>query len=173
MHSGESEHWKPIHFGFGYEVSNLGRVRSEVSGLVLRSKPRINGYISAALKGADGQKRFYVHRLVAAAFIRPINQGEVVNHINFIRSDNRACNLEIVTPAQNAAHSVAAGRYADNGRNVPRGDLSPGSKVRSGDVLTIRERHASGESLGALGRQFGITKNQVSNIVNRRSWAHL
>ncbi len=170
MHSGESEMWAAVP-GYDYEVSTKGRVRSLKTGRVQKAKPRINGYVSAMLQSDDGEKRFYVHRLVVSAFIRAMAEGEVVNHINFIRHDNRLENLEIVDMRQNAKHSKDAGRYAGNRFNAPRGDKSPCAKLNSLKVRAIRELRDSGATLTQIGSQYGITKTHVSNIVRRLSWA--
>jgi len=54
--------------------------------------------------GVEHQKRYYVHRLVATAFLpNPKNLPEV-NHINDKRDDNRLENLEWVTRSQNKHH---------------------------------------------------------------------
>lgn len=55
------------------------------------------GYVS--INGVRG-----IHRLIA----NPA-KGEVVDHINGIRTDNRRCNLRCVTQAQNAANRKSRG----------------------------------------------------------------
>lgn len=42
-----------------------------------------------------------VHRVVADLFIECDDTSKVVNHINHIKKDNRASNLEWVTPVEN------------------------------------------------------------------------
>lgn len=58
------------------------------------------------------QKSFYVHRLVAETFIGPIPKGEVVNHLNENKLDNRLENLEICTVTQNNNHGTRNERIA-------------------------------------------------------------
>lgn len=41
-------------------------------------------------------KAFLVHRLVADAFIKPLESGEQVDHINGVHSDNRVENLRVM-----------------------------------------------------------------------------
>ena len=50
-------------------------------------------------------KFYYLHRLVARMFVpNPCPElFSVVHHLNCIRSDNRACNLQWTTPALNAS----------------------------------------------------------------------
>ena len=55
----------------------------------------------------DGnRKTLLVHRIVAAAFC-PRNEGDQINHLNSIRHDNRAENLEWCTGKENVAHAIA------------------------------------------------------------------
>lgn len=83
----------------GYFVSSDGQVRSGEKAI----KPWVvksTGYAQVDLAG----KRFSVHRLVAAAFhVTPL-AGQVVNHKNGVRCDNRAENLEWVTHSDNLRH---------------------------------------------------------------------
>ena len=71
-----------------------------------------NGYACVHLykKGKNSRKPVSVHKLVATAFVKnPLNKREV-NHINFIKTDNRAENLEWVSRAENVAHAMFNGR---------------------------------------------------------------
>lgn len=94
----EQERWKPI-FGYdgAYQVSDLGRVRSKKYGRwkVMRQKKIGSGYLSITLSKDGKQEYFYVHRLVASAFIENDNIFNTeVNHRNEVKTDNRASNLE-------------------------------------------------------------------------------
>lgn len=96
-----TETWLPV-TGFEglYEVSDLGNVRSLLSGKVLRPVLHSAGYLQVSLK----RRWYYVHRLVAAAFVAGDNSLQV-NHRNGRRDDNRASNLEWVTCSENHKHS--------------------------------------------------------------------
>ena len=79
-----------------YEVSTLGHVRNRKTGHVLiNQKRRQNGYASICLQIGDGkQVTFYVHILVADAFL-PNSQGlPEVNHKDQNKMNPRLCNLE-------------------------------------------------------------------------------
>lgn len=99
----EEEIWKDIPNYEGiYYVSTLGRIKSTKTGKEKILKGYINpyGYVAVSLSG----KTKIVHRLVAIVFLNhtPCGFELVVNHKNFIRSDNRLENLEIVTARENA-----------------------------------------------------------------------
>ena len=165
------ECWKIVVGAPAYSVSSEGRVQRLDTGRMLSLTPRPNGYVNVSLSVSPGRKvRFYVHRLVAQAFIGDLTGGMQVNHKNFVRSDNSAANLEIVTCAENAAYSNRAGRHAIIGRNTPRGENSCRSKLNAAQVDEIRAMRARGALLGAVAAQFGISKTQVSNIINGKSW---
>ena len=111
------EVWKPIEGYEGlYEVSNLGRVRSlefrNNHVLVRRNKilsatDNGHGYKIVGLRTSsdDRRRNYYVHRLVAAAFVKNPNNLPVVDHIDHDRSNNVASNLQWVTQAENVRRS--------------------------------------------------------------------
>lgn len=102
-----TETWKDIE-GYEnlYQVSSSGKVRSLRFNKIklLKSGTTLSGYRNVSLRGEDGvATMYYVHRLVANAFITNDNPSEkiYVNHINHLRDCNHVENLEWVTPAQN------------------------------------------------------------------------
>lgn len=101
-----------------YQVSNLGNVKSldrlswngkvwhKLKGRVLKSTKDREGYLAVSLTKNNSRKVKRVHQLVAMAFLdhKPNGYKLVVNHINFIRDDNKLENLEVVTQRQNTNH---------------------------------------------------------------------
>ena len=94
----KNEQWRDIDGYDGmYQVSDLGRVRSLKFGRVkvLRSYKNRYGYLKVFLSKNGKRHNIYVHRLVAYAFIpNSDNTKNEINHINEIKTDNRATNLE-------------------------------------------------------------------------------
>jgi len=108
-----NELWVDIAGAEGYQISNMGRVKSlnkyDEAGrhhlLRLREATK-GGYYKADLDKYNWRPS--VHRLVAAAFLGKSDLD--VNHIDFDRANNRLENLEYCTRKENTAHSKRAGR---------------------------------------------------------------
>lgn len=116
-----------------YKISSDGQVIGP-SGKILKPTKMQIGYYSVALSLGEGKViRKYVHRLVAEEFIGPIKKGDVVNHINLDKLDNRLENLEIVNRKFNGEHWAAEGKSTKSGRKrtglCGRGHLLPEGKV--------------------------------------------
>lgn len=109
LDSNAEECWRPIYDCPGYEVSNHGRVRSfrrkGIGKISVAKVNKVTGYCQVGLITPSGSVTTRtVHRLVAAAFVGPIGEGVVVNHIDGSRTNNHASNLEIVGRAANVLH---------------------------------------------------------------------
>lgn len=170
----DQEIWKPVTgFADRYQVSNLGNIKSLRGNWKQKTQSKLliphrtkQGYCIVQLCRAGTKIYAKVHRLVAAAFIGDSN-GLCVNHINGIKDDNRVCNLEYVTPAENSAHAAL------NGLST-KGERNSHSKLRADDVLEIRRRFRKGNiSQTALAKEYHITSQMVGRIVRGQSWQHL
>jgi len=117
----KQEKWRYIPgFGDKYLASSLGRVKRIAyyrrfwSGFVkfypekiLSEKTMKSGYKTVVVC----RKKHLVHRLVCAAFHANYYNKPQVNHKFPIKSDNRAENLEWVTPKENSDHAKKNGLY--------------------------------------------------------------
>ena len=123
----KNEIWKDVAGYEGlYQVSSEGRVKGLERTFIDNSerkrtvkerilKPITNHYgyqVVNLYTGGGKPKRFYVHRLVCEAFHEnPENKLEV-NHINEIKIDNRAVNLEWSTRRENLNYGTRNERIA-------------------------------------------------------------
>ena len=131
------EVWKDIKdYEDYYQVSNQGRVRRKdgyvnsgikhndkrfVKGKVLKQSLKRNGYLTVDLSKNYKVKTVSVHRLVANHFCGKTTEEQTeVNHINCNKQDNRAENLEWVTPQRNKEHAKENHRYKGQGQRLIR-----------------------------------------------------
>lgn len=102
------EEWRPIAGYEGlYEVSDQGRIRSLCKGKCLIS-PKIKflqkhykGHLFIYLYKEGERKKFFVHRIVAVAFIPNPYMKLLVNHIDEVKHNNAVTNLEWMTEGEN------------------------------------------------------------------------
>lgn len=103
------EIWKDVLEYEGlYQVSNLGRVRSLYNRniKILKAQKNKNGYLHLGLKKDGKVKNFLVHCLVWEVFKGKKPEGYEVNHINEDKTDNRLCNLNLMTRKENCNHGT-------------------------------------------------------------------
>jgi len=106
------EIWKDIPwYEWLYQVSSLWRIKTLWKwNSNISKKERIlkwwiaNWYKRVTLFKNNKRKQFSVHRLVWLAFIKNINNEKCINHINWIKSDNRVENLEWISYSWNTKH---------------------------------------------------------------------
>ena len=101
------EIWIPLK---GYEkyymISNEGRVFSFHKNKPLKPHKCKNGYAYVCLVNDDSKHFYSLHRIIAKHFVPGYtNEKCFVNHINEIKTDNRAANLEWCTKAYNNTYN--------------------------------------------------------------------
>lgn len=169
--------WKTLDLDPASEVSDEGQVRQktivlggyEFTDFVRKPSVTKHGYEYLGFRGSDGtQVNQYVHRLVAQAFVPNPDNKPWVNHINGAKCDNRAVNLEWVTPAENAQHA------RDNGlMHYPLGEKHHSSTLTDEQVKCIKDRLRKGEKGAVLAREFKVTPSLISHIKAGRRWPHI
>ena len=97
---------------FDYWAGVDGNIYSIKSGEIKRLKPSDNGigYLKIRLSTKEGVKSHYIHRLIASAWLEngdvdaTGNCSNEINHIDGDKSNNKLCNLERCSKAENAVH---------------------------------------------------------------------
>lgn len=124
----DDEIWKPIKGYEGYyEVSNRGNVKSLSRQIKIRNgkdalkKEKIlklqktkNGYLSVMLSKERTFLGFYVHRLVARAFIPNPENKPQIDHIDGSRDNNNVNNLRWCTAKENRNYPIARKRVYES-----------------------------------------------------------
>ena len=163
------EVWRDKKLGFnsyGLQVSSLGNVRTTD-----KRYKSINdngaGYKFVRIHNTDNKtgKNFYIHRLVAEAFLeQPCELKTQVNHIDGDKSNNNADNLEWVCPSGNIRH------MHENGLNIKRRNHGELVQVSDTVVAYAYSKVVMGiSSISEAAREFGFPRTTLSSIVNKRS----
>lgn len=166
------EKWVDVPGYPGYQVSDLGRVRtvdrrvlgkdgrSELHrGKVLKPQRLKNGYTEVYLCDGKSRKHRTVHSLVAQSFLGEKPTGHDVMHINGDRSDNRAENLKYGSRSENLRSTYDYGGRQANG------------KLSLEDVDIIRHRLSRGESPILIAQDFEVDSAAIYHIRNGTTFA--
>lgn len=144
----------------GLFVSNLGRVYRSFNALknyYTRSrfvKPTVanTGYYVFSFNG----KTYQIHRIVAELFVENNNNYNVVNHIDYNRTNNHYENLEWTTIEKNTNHSVKSDRYA--------------KKLDRDSVIEILKSKKTVKELSIF---YNVSKVNIRLIKKRKIWKHI
>lgn len=176
------EEWRSVPGHDGYEVSNLGRVRSldryvltkrghrrfkKGQLLKVRIKSdalRIEDRYPHVMLGRGRSRR--VHQLVAWAFIGPQPAGHYVCHDDGDRQNNRDSNLYYGTAKQNQLD-----RHRHGGRGF--GSKHHNARLNDNQIADIRRRLDAGERQRDIAGVFGVTQSAISNIKTGTRWSHV
>ena len=138
-------------------------VVNKSDGRILRSIRTNLGYRTVRLYDGYGSSKWYpVHRLVALAFVPNPNNYPEVNHIDEVKYNNRADNLEWCDRTYNINYGTRIQRLSESHINNPF--LS--KKVYSVDENGIVEIY---DSIGEAGRQTGLSHQNIVRTLKGRS----
>ena len=133
-----------------YECDTDGVVYSK-TGKPLKFSINHRGYCIIGLCMNGVPKYMSVHSVIAKTFVPnpdPINKNQV-NHINGVKTDNRAENLEWVTPKENTDHArnvlgyCNTGKYNTKAKRVVGYDRKTNEKIYEFDSLADAARYFS------------------------------
>lgn len=137
------EEWRLIEGTTDAFVSTGGAIA--IGGVTITPKEDSEGYLRCTVAP---KYRDRVHRFVARAFCENPEGKTCVNHINGVKSDNRAANLEWCTPKENAEAASKAG-LLHGGRQRPVVAIGNGkvvffrSQAEAAFVLNISSKEIS------------------------------
>ena len=156
-----------------YEINSLGIIR-RVTGrrrgtIGLIKKPFVidKGYHQTHLYKDGKRKRFFIHTLVAQAFLppKPSIKHEVA-HIDGDAGNPAASNLCWKTHKENEEDKLRHGTLL-HGEDVGT------SKLTVDDVVAIKRKLKYGLSQAVIAKEYGVCQSSISNIKIGRRWKHV
>lgn len=169
------EEWRNILDFNGYQVSNIGRVRSMdrfcgnrhgvIHGKLL--KPFINrrGYLEVNLYKNSKCTAKIIHRLVAKAFIPNNFNKPQVNHIDGNKLNNKVSNLEWMSNSENQLHAYKLGLQPSRA-----GENNNKAKITDKDVNLLKQLYNSGMSIIEVSNSSNINMSIIRQIIYGRTW---
>lgn len=180
------EVWRPVRgFEGYYEVSDQGSVRSidrvveatnrtmHIRGKVLTPCLKKEGYLAVGLYRDGREKRMYVHRMVAEAFVPRPEGCDYVDHINCVRDDPRAENLRWVTASENVRHSIDEGHYdVDRHREYLSSEHARRRAAEANRCPVVRDDGVIYGSVAEAAEAMGYkTGSVLSRHLNGKAWS--
>lgn len=144
------EKWIPIIDWPGYDVSNLGRVRSwrNTRGRTLnypvikKQTTTKSGHKVVSLSGDGRSKAFHVHRLVLESFVGRAAEGFECGHRDGNGFNNNLNNIRWITKLENQSEKTAAGNTPKLGLVfVPVKSIIPSGQVETYDIRVSDPHH--------------------------------
>ena len=155
--------WRKSSEAPGYAVTSDGMIKRLKTGNVLSPSMNNSGYLTVNVGSKADRVGKSVHRIVAREFVDGYAPGLDVNHINGIKTDNRAENLEWCTRSRNIKHSF------EIGLSKPHRSPDGGSKpIR----VRIRETGEVYDSLADCARAIEGCLSSISQCVNGKQRTH-
>jgi hypothetical protein len=143
------EIWKTHKVYNSIQVSNLGNVRNALTFEIKKQHISDTGYYKCNAKGSNGWKTLRVNRLIADMFCENPNNLPFVDHINGIKTDNKAENLRYITQSDNLK-----GRFISKSKRLSTNEVIEIKRKLSEKTTTHKE----------LANRYGTTYKNISNI---------
>lgn len=152
-----------------YTISNLGIVRSLLTGKEMKPYITSKGYARVNLRFAHSReyKSLLVHRLVAGNFIPNPNNYKEINHKDCNRLNNKVDNLEWCDRFYNIKYAFEKGRASN------KGVRNPNSKLNEDDIEAIKAMMKTGRFFQSdIAKLFNVHKNTIQMIDSNKTWSN-
>ena len=150
-----------------YAADQNGNIIHLIKKVPNKGSVKDNDYsMTSVRKHGCRQKRVYVHRFVWECFNGDIPEGQVVDHINDDKQDNRLCNLQLMTQQQNCKKSAKnrdykfAAKNHENRKCIKAANLTTKEDIYFFSMFAVQQH---------LGINAGIVKMVCEGLNNCKS----
>lgn len=127
----------------------------------------VKGYRVVSIRNGETKMQCRVHRIVWIAEHGMIPEGYVIDHINNNKADNRLCNLQLLTSAENSKKARNDGLYKVH-------DTAGQAKITDEVHDLIQYIYGNSDlTIRQLSDIFGISKSRVHQIVHDEAWTNI
>ena len=157
-----------------YIISSFGRIFSVYYGKSynynvkeLKSNISSKGYVKITIHYDNKHYNFWIHRLVASAFIKNKHNKNDVNHKDGIKTHNYVWNLEWTTRKENVYHAEI-----NNLTHHPYGEQCF-CKITEKTVINVCKMILQNRTPSEIKEKNNISTNMFQYILHQRKWKHI
>lgn len=148
-----------------YSVSSCGVLRMDRKckkwGSVERTgSPNADGYLRVSMTKDGKRQKWFMHRIVALAFIGLNPKGLEVNHRDGNKTNNHASNLEYVTHKNNMKHAVETKLWNPNQGDGFDSPTSKMTREKLSAVIGLKGQTSANKA----SKITGVHRNTISKI---------
>jgi hypothetical protein len=149
---------------------------ADTAGMLETLKANLSKKFKDDLKERTINYHSLVHRLVAGYFLKkPTNKQTIVAHIDHDKLNNRASNLQWMTPEENYDHQKGSPHVIKEKeeRLHRRKEDSKSTKLTVTKVMLMKKMINQGKPMKLLVKQFKVTDTQIWRIKRGENWADI
>ena len=146
-----------------YAANEAGEVINIVKKDPMKGNMTKSGYMHCMVRKhtQKGQKTMFVHRFVYECFNGLIPKDEVIDHINNEKTDNRLCNLQLMTQQENCKKSAVARDYTFVAKNHVNKKCVKATNCTTNEITYFNSMYCCAQYLDI---NVGIVKMVCENI---------
>ncbi len=145
----------------------------EMETQLLAQKKKLSTTFKKELDSRVVHYHCLVHRLVAYYFLKkPIIKQTIVSHLDHEKLNNRASNLQWMTPEENSTHQQHSPYVVrKKEKSFERKTTSHATKLTVTKVMLIKKLLGEEKPVRLLAKRFKVTETQIYRIKKEENWA--